>query len=238
MPLSKPLTATSLGKKAVMAVSGLVLFGFVLVHMAGNLKMYLGQATFDHYAAGLRELGAPVFPYGSLLWVARLVLLAAVVAHMLAAWQTTRQSHAARQQKYAKHVYQASDYAARTMRWGGVILAFFIAYHLLHLTLGVVHPSFQHPEVLPDGTHVYHAYHNVVTGFQNPLVVFLYVAANLALGFHLFHGVWSFLQSLGLNHPRYNSWRRTAAALFALLVTAGNVSFPIAVLTGIVALPG
>lgn len=215
---------SSLGKKAVMAISGLVLAGFVLVHMAGNLKMYLGQQAFNDYAEGLRSIGSPLLPHSAALWIARVVLLAAVMAHLVSAWQVTRQSQAARGGRYVKHAYVRSDYAVRTMRWGGVILLLFIVYHLLHLTLGTVHPDFRAGD----------AFHNVVQGFENPLVALFYIAANLALGLHLFHGVWSSLQSLGANHPRSNRWRETAAALFAFVVTAGNVSFPVAVLAGIV----
>lgn len=215
---------SSLAKKAVMAVSGLALFGFVLGHMAGNLKMYLGQEAYDHYAESLRELGPPLLPAGGLLWVARGALLLAVAAHILAAWQVSRQSRQARGSRYVRHAYVETDYAARTMRWGGVIILLFVGYHLMHFTWGNAHPDFRPGAV----------YHNVVTGFENPFVALFYVAANLALGLHLYHGVWSLCQSLGWNHPRYNAWRRSAAAAFAFLVTAGNVSFPIAVLAGIV----
>ncbi len=218
------LARSALGKKAVMAVSGVVLFGFVLAHMAGNLKMYLGQQAFDHYAESLREIGTPLVPRGGLLWVARVALLAAVAAHVVSAWQVSRRSWQARGSRYVKHAYVETDYAARTMRWGGVIILLFVVYHLMHFTWGNVHPDFRPGEV----------YHNVVVGFQNPLVAVVYVAANLALGLHLYHGVWSLCQSLGWNHPRYNAWRRSAAAAFAFIVTAGNVSFPIAVLTGVV----
>lgn len=218
------LLSSSLGKKAVMGVSGLLLAGFVLVHMAGNLKMYLGAQAFNAYAEGLRSMGSPMLPHGGALWLARLVLLAAVVAHLVSAWLVTQRSRAARGGAYVRHNYVRSDYAVRTMRWGGVILLLFIVYHLLHLTLGTVHPDFRAGD----------AFHNVVEGFQNPWVCLFYIAANLALGLHLFHGVWSSLQSLGANHPRYNRWRETAAALVAFVVTAGNLSFPIAVLTGIV----
>jgi succinate dehydrogenase cytochrome b subunit len=209
-----------------MAITGVVLFGFVLGHMAGNLKMYQGREVYNHYAEGLREIGYPIFPHESLLWVARIVLLASVLLHMLAAWRVARQSWAARAQPYARYRFVETDYAARTMRWGGVIIALFVVYHLAHFTWGWawVHPDFIRGDV----------YHNVVTGFRSPLVALVYVAANLVLGFHLYHGLWSMLQSLGANHPRYNAWRRHFATVFAFVVTAGNVSFPIAVLTGII----
>jgi len=232
----KDFYRSSLGKKALMATSGIVLFGFVFVHMVGNLKMYLGAEAFNHYAAGLRELGAPFFPYGSLLWIARAVLLGAVVVHMVAAWQVWRQAKTARgNDPYRKHTWIQADYAVRTMRWGGVIILLFIVYHLLHLTFGTVQEGFQHPTPVGDGTFVYHAYENLVHGFSgHPLIALFYILANLALGLHLYHGVWSLFQTLGANHPRYNAWRRGFAVAFAFLVTAGNISFPIAVLTGLV----
>lgn len=215
---------SSLGKKAVMGVTGLLLFGFVLVHMVGNLKMYQGQAKFDAYAEGLRELGAPVLGHGQALWIARLVLLAAVLLHIHAAVVLTLVNRRARPEDYAGRDTVQATYAARTMRWGGVILLLFVLYHLAHFTFGWAHPDFEPGKV----------YQNVVVGFSIPWVAVLYIAANLALGFHLFHGLWSLFQSLGWNHPRFNPWRRRFATAFATIVTLGNVSFPIAVLTGVV----
>lgn len=218
---------SSLGKKAVMAVTGIILFGFVLGHMLGNLKMYLGPETYNAYAEGLRELGHPFLPPESFLWIFRILLLASVGLHMLSAWQVTRQSWGARNHRYARRAYVQADYAVRTMRWGGVIIALFVFYHLAHFTWGF---DWAHPDFIAGDV-----YHNVVAGFRSPVISLLYVAANLALGLHLYHGVWSLFQSMGWNHPRYNEWRRHFAIAFAFIVTAGNVSFPIAVLTGIVA---
>ncbi len=215
---------SSLGKKAVMAVSGLLLFGFVLVHMVGNLKMYQGQVKFDAYAEGLRELGAPVLGHGQALWIARFALIAAVLLHIHAAYVLTMQNRRARPVEYESHETVQSTYAARTMRWGGVILLLFVLYHLAHLTFGWAHPDFEPGRV----------YQNVVVGFQIPWVSAFYIAANLVLGFHLYHGLWSLFQSLGWNHPKLNPWRRRFASAFAAVVTFGNVSFPIAVLLGVV----
>lgn len=218
------LYRSSLGKKAVMGMTGLALFGFVLLHMAGNLKMYQGEAKFDAYAEGLREFGAPILGHGQALWIARLVLLAAVLLHLHAALALTLQNRRARPTEYeVKDTVQAT-YAARSMRWGGVIVLLFVLYHLAHLTFGWAHPDFQAGKV----------YQNVVVAFQVPWVAAFYFAANLALGLHLYHGLWSLFQSLGWNHPKLNPWRRRFAALFAILVTLGNVSFPIAVLMGAV----
>jgi succinate dehydrogenase / fumarate reductase cytochrome b subunit len=215
---------SSLGKKAVMAVTGLVLFGFVLGHLVGNLKMYQGQEKFDAYAEHLRELGAPFFGHGQFIWVMRLGLLLAVGLHIHAAWALTVQNRRARPGGYEVETHIQSTYASRTMRWGGVIVQLFVVYHLMHLTWGNAHPDFEAGKV----------YQNVVVGFSIPWVAIFYVIANLALGLHLHHGLWSLFQSLGWNHPKLNPWRRRFAAVFAAVVTIGNVSFPIAVLTGVV----
>ncbi|MEO7794069.1 MAG: succinate dehydrogenase cytochrome b subunit [Thermoanaerobaculia bacterium] len=215
---------STLGKKAVMAVTGLILFGFVFVHMFGNLKMYQGEEKFDHYAEALRELGKPLLGPGQALWIARSVLLAAVLLHIGSAWSLTRQSRRARPVRYERHQLVQSTYAARTMRWGGVILLLFVLYHLAHLTLGWAHPDFTPGKV----------YQNVTIGFQIGWVSAFYIVANLALGLHLYHGLWSLFQTLGLSHPLWSPWQRRFAATFAVAVTVGNVSFPIAVLTGVV----
>jgi succinate dehydrogenase / fumarate reductase cytochrome b subunit len=218
---------SALGKKAVMAVTGIVLFGFVLGHMLGNLKLYMGAEALDHYAVFLREMGYPLLPHGVGLWIARLLLLGAVLLHIHSATVLTLASRAARGVAYEERDTLVASYASRTMRWGGVIIAAFVVYHLLHLTTGAVHPEFQHGAV----------FRNVVIGFQSWPASTFYIVANLLLGLHLYHGLWSMFQSLGWNHPRFNLWRKRFAQTFAIVVTLGNVSFPIAVLTGFVTLP-
>jgi succinate dehydrogenase / fumarate reductase cytochrome b subunit len=210
--------ASSIGKKVVMAVTGLVLFGFVVGHMIGNLQVYLGPEALNAYAETLRK-------FGPLLWAARLGLLLAVGAHIWAAWSLTRMNQEARPRGYRQRANRASSYASRTMRWSGVTLLLFIVYHLLHFTFGArsVHPQFVPGDV----------YHNFVTGFQNPLVSAFYILAMLALGLHLYHGAWSMLQTLGLSHPRYDGLRQGLAAALTVAVVAGNLSFPLAVLTGL-----
>lgn len=215
---------SAIGKKAVMAVTGLILFGFVFAHMLGNLKMYLGAAHLNEYAHFLRVVGEPLVPNMTLLWIARLVLLAAVVLHIHSAYSLTMMNREARPIAYTNRGYVKASYASRTMRWGGVIILLFIIYHLLHLTTGNVHQDFVKDDV----------YHNVVTGLRVWWVAAFYIAANLALGLHLFHGVWAMFGSVGLTNPRFEQWRRTFATAFAVIVTLGNISFPIAVLTGIV----
>jgi len=224
---------STLGKKAVMAVSGIVLFGYVLLHMLGNLKLYFpqyaegehaGEFPLNVYAGWLREMGAPLLPGEGALWLVRIVLIVAVVAHVWAAWQVSRASWRARPRPYEKVDRVEADYASRTMRWGGVILLLFVIYHLLHLTTGQAHTDFVPGDV----------YHNVVAGFSVWWVSAIYIAANLALGLHLYHGLWSMFQSLGWSHPVWKPWRRYFAVAFAVVVTVGNVSFPVAVLTGLV----
>jgi succinate dehydrogenase / fumarate reductase cytochrome b subunit len=214
----------AVGKKAVMAVTGILLLGFVLVHMIGNLHLYEGPGHLDEYGTFLRQVGAPALPPNGVLWLARLVLLTAVVLHIWAAWQVTRMSREARPAGYSYRQKVHTTYASRTMRWGGVIILLFIIYHILHFTTGTVHPSFREGAV----------YHNVVTGFSVWWVSLFYIVAQVALGFHLYHGVWSLFQSLGWNHPRFNHWREGLAHAFAWIITLGNISFPIAVLTGLV----
>ena len=213
-----PYVTSTVGRKAVMAVTGLILFGFVVVHLVGNLTLYIGPEAINGYGAFLRTL-----LHGSALWIARAVLLTSVVLHVWSATSLTLDSWAARPKSYRKWTAKDSTYASRTMRWGGVILAAFIVFHLLHFTLGTVHPSFRAGDV----------YHNVVAGFQVWPVSVFYLVGMVLLALHLDHGVWSMCQTLGLtSHPRYKRWARGAALLFALGVGVGNCSFPIAVLAG------
>ncbi len=209
---------STIGRKAVMAVTGVILFGFVFVHMLGNLQVYLGPEALNHYGRFLRE-----FLHGGGIWVARGTLLAAVGLHIYSATTLTLEAWAARPVTYQRWTADASSYASRTMRWGGVILFLFIVYHLLHLTFGAVHPDFVEGDV----------YHNFVAGFRSVPVSAFYILATLALGLHLYHGVWSLCRTLGVSHPRYTRYAKGAAALFAGIVTGGNLSFPIAVLAGV-----
>lgn len=218
------LYRSAVGKKAVMAVTGILLFGFVLIHMIGNLKLYMGPQDLDNYGGWLREVGYPALPHQGALWIARLVLLAAVLLHIWAAWQLTLMNRQARPVGYLSRTKVHTTYASRTMRWGGVIILLFVIYHLLHFTTGTVHPDFVEGGVR----------HNMIAGFGVWWVSLFYIVAQVALGFHLYHGVWSLFQSLGWNHPRFNHWRSGFAHAFAWIITVGNISFPVAVLTGLV----
>lgn len=214
-----------IGKKVVMAMTGFILFGFVLVHMLANLQVFVpvgpdGIPALDKYAEHLRDIPP-------LLWGARVVLLGSVILHIVAAWQlTVLNKFQARGSRYIKQTSVASNYASRTMVWSGPIIFFYIIYHLLDMTLGTVHPDFMPGKV----------FHNVVTGFQNPVVAGFYIVANILLAFHLYHGVWSMFQTLGVSHPRYTPILKKASAVFAVLIGVGFCSVPIAVLIGIVKL--
>jgi succinate dehydrogenase / fumarate reductase cytochrome b subunit len=218
------LADTTVFKKVLMAISGLILWGFVIVHMIGNLKVYQGPVAFNHYAEGLRTLGEPFFGRSRVLWIARVILLAAVGVHVVAAVQLFLKSRAARKVGYQRFDSLGFSFASRTMVWGGLVILAFVIYHLLHMTFGNVHPDFRHGD----------AYHNFVVGFQSVPVALAYSAAMIPLGFHLYHGVWSALQTLGANQPAYERWRRPAAAVLAVFVVVANLSFPIAVLAGLI----
>ncbi len=205
-----------IGKKAVMAVTGLILFGFVLVHMAGNLQFFLGKEAFDAYARLLRVEPA-------LLWGARLVLLVSVVLHIVASIQLTALKQTARPIAYQKKADIDSSYAARTMMWSGPIVAAFIVFHLLHFTVGAVGIAHYREGLV---------YDNVIEGFQVIPVSIAYIVAMVLLGMHLNHGVWSMFQSLGVSNPRYSAGLRVFAKVFSVLIVLGFISIPLAVMAG------
>jgi succinate dehydrogenase / fumarate reductase cytochrome b subunit len=210
---------SAIGKKVVMAVTGLIGVAYVIGHMAGNLQVFQGAEKINAYAATLHG------PLKGVVWAARVVLLAAVVLHVVAAWQLTRLDRAARPVGYARREPQVSTLASRTMRWGGVLLLVFIVFHILHFTTGTVQPA---AFVAGD------VYGNIVGGFRIWWVTLFYVAAMAALGFHLFHGAWSSVRSLGLTQPSPRPLRRPVAALIALVVAIGFAVVPLAVFFGIV----
>jgi succinate dehydrogenase / fumarate reductase, cytochrome b subunit len=225
--------STAVGKKYVMAITGIIGIAFVIGHMIGNLKMYLGVVTedgervydIDVYGEFLRVFGVPILPHGIFLWMLRLVLIAALVLHVHAAYSLTVLNRKARPVKYqSARDYQVANFASRTMRWTGIIVVLFIAWHLADLTWGWAHPDFVKGAV----------YYNVDQSLSRLPVAVLYIVANIALGIHLFHGTWSLFQSLGWSNPRFNNWRRYLATGIATVVVVGNVSFPVAVLAGIV----
>jgi succinate dehydrogenase / fumarate reductase, cytochrome b subunit len=207
---------TTLGKKVVMAVTGVILFGFLIGHMVGNLQFFLGPEKLNTYAENLRRLGP-------MLWAARIGLLIAAVLHIQAAAALWRLQKVARPVGYSRKQNVGSNYAARTMYWSGPIVLAFLIYHLLHFTFGTVHPNFR--DLRP--------YENVVIGFSNPIVSISYLIAMVLLGMHLYHGLWSMFQTVGFAHPRYTPKIKTFAKLFTILLVAGFLAVPIAVLAGL-----
>lgn len=210
---------SSVGKKAVMAVTGLIGIGYVLLHMIGNLQVFQGAERLNAYAALLHG------PLNELLWLARVILIAAVVLHVVAAWQLTQRDRAARPVDYQSRRPQVSTTASRTMRWGGVLLLVFIVVHILHFTTG---------DVRPTGTFVPgDVYHNVTGSFRIGWVTLFYVAAMVALGFHIYHGAWSSVRSLGAANPSRNLRHRPIAILLAVVVAGGFALVPLAVYFGL-----
>jgi succinate dehydrogenase / fumarate reductase cytochrome b subunit len=208
---------STIGKKVVMAVTGIVLVGYILAHVTANLLIFAGPAAIDAYAAKLRTL--PI-----LLWGVRALLLVSVVLQVVAAVELAARARAARPTPYHRLEPQTSSAASRTMRWGGLALLLFLVYHILHFTTGQAHPDF-----------IYLApYHNLTTAFRVWWVAAIYIAAMLALAMHLYHGTWSMFQSLGIEHVRVNPARRRLATILAVLVPLGFVAVPIAVLIGAV----
>jgi succinate dehydrogenase / fumarate reductase cytochrome b subunit len=223
--------STAVGKKWVMAVTGVALMLFVLAHMIGNLKLFLSREEMNLYGEALRDLGGHLVPRTSLLWLLRVGLVAAFALHVHAAAALTVVNRRARPERYAsKRTYVAADYASRTMRWTGVIVGLFLLFHLMDLTWGNANGDFVRGD----------PYNNLVHSFERAPVAAVYVAANLALALHLYHGAWSIFQSMGINNPRYNGVRRTFAQAFATVVLVGNLTFPVAVQLGLVdaACPG
>jgi succinate dehydrogenase / fumarate reductase, cytochrome b subunit len=208
---------TSIGKKVVMAITGVILFGFVIGHMLGNLQVFIGANQMNEYAALLKANAA-------LLWGVRIVLLVAVIWHIVAAVQLTRMSQRSRPEGYYYKDVIRADYAARTMRWSGPIIAVFVIYHLLHFTFGSVHPQFD----------VHNVYHNVVSSFRVWPVSLFYIIAMVALAFHLWHGIWSMFQTLGLINPKSDKIIRRLAAIATLAIAIGFISIPMAVLAGLI----
>lgn len=211
---------TTIGKKALIAITGVVMFGFLVGHLLGNLQIFLGPKVFNGYAASLAGMPA-------LIWSTRLLLLTSIVVHIALTLDLARRNRAARPQRYHIKRDVVTNYAAKTMMLSGPIIAFYVLFHLAHLTLGAaVIPGYAFRPT--------DAYSNFIRGFQYVPVASLYIVANTLVAMHLYHGSTSFLQSLGLSHPKYDRTVQSAALGLALFVGIGNVSLPIAVLTGLV----
>jgi len=217
-----------IGKKAVMAITGLILFGYVVGHLLGNLQIYsANHDQINRYAAFLHN-PANAVP----LWAIRAFLFLAVVLHVTASIQLWLQNRIARPIAYVRKNDVPASYAARTMLWSGPIVGAFIVFHVLHLTVGAVLPlqDVNGSPTTPD------VYHNVIAGFQNPWVSGFYILAMILLCMHLYHGLWSMFQSMGIDHPRYTPLLKKGAAIVAILIAIGNCSIPIAVMAGLLRL--
>ena len=220
----KVAKTNSVAKKAVMAVSGIILVLYLIAHMIGNLKVFAGADSFNHYSEWIRTIGEPAVPAQTTLTIIRIVLITAVVAHMWAAFSLWRQAKRARPQGYVTKKPLAQSYASRTLRWGGVIILLFIIYHILDLTMGVANPA--GPGTEP--------YERVVAGFSNPFVTAFYVVALILLGMHLRHGIWSATQTLGQSNKRRERTVNAFAIAFSVILIGGFLITPFAVLFGIV----
>ena len=226
MPKKVPPVQSSVSLKILMAVTGLMLVGFLFAHMLGNLKIFVGAESFDHYAEWLRALGTPLLPETWYLWIQRAVLTLAVIGHIAAATILARRARRARPVRYAHRPKVQGSYAARTMRWGGVIVLLFVIYHILDLTTGTLNP-------IGDKAH---PYANVVADFAPGrwYVTLFYTLAIVAVGLHLRHGIFSAVRTLGQRTARGERLARAAALTLAVVLVAGYLSVPFAVLTGLV----
>ena len=211
--------ASTVGKKIVMAVTGVILFAFVIGHLLGNLQVYEGPAKLNAYGAFLHSIG-------EILWPVRIILLIAVALHVIATVQLALRKKRARPIGYSRKQAIASSYASRTMYWSGPIVLAFIIFHLLHLTAGYIHPGAAYIEG--------DVYHNVVAGFQVWWVSLSYIVAICLLGLHLRHGLWSMFQSVGIHQPQQTARLQKAAMVIAVLIVLGYISIPISVLLGLV----
>jgi succinate dehydrogenase / fumarate reductase cytochrome b subunit len=221
------LYRSTIGKKAIMAVTGLILVGYVILHMAGNLQVFIGAAKLNAYAAFLQGTT-------ELLWLVRIVLFVALVLHVLMAWQLTQMKNRARPVGYEMREPQVSTAASRTMRWGGVLLLAFIVFHILHFTTGTVFPVASTPDAMYPAFNHADVYGNLVAAFRTPWVVAVYVVAMLFLLLHLFHGAWSSVRTLGLMKPSSHPLQRRVATVVAVVVWLGFSVVPLGVFFGVI----
>ena len=225
-PLPWPLNIyqTAVGKKYAMALTGIGLLGFVVVHMIGNLHLYEGPRQVHEYAEALRDLGGHLVPRTFLLWVMRLGLIGMFAVHIHSAVSLSRMSHKADSAYVGSRNYIAANFASRTMRWTGPIILLYVLFHLADLTWGWLDDDWVRGDV----------YNNVYSSMSAIPIALIYIAANIALAIHIFHGAWSMFQSLGINNPKYNNLRRGLAQGLAGLILVGNLSFPLAVQFGLI----
>jgi succinate dehydrogenase / fumarate reductase cytochrome b subunit len=221
------LYRSTIGKKVIMAVTGIILVAFVVLHMLGNLQVFIGPEKMNSYSAFLKSLG-------ELLWLARIILLVALILHVTMAYQLAQRSRLARPLDYERREPQVSTVASRTMRWGGVLILVFVIFHILHFTTGTVFPWASRPDALyPAFSHT-DVYGNVIAAFRSPWVVTFYVVTMLFLLLHLFHGAWSSVRTLGLAKPSPRPLQRQVATVIALVVWIGFTAIPVAVFLGVI----
>jgi succinate dehydrogenase / fumarate reductase, cytochrome b subunit len=218
---------STIGKKVIMAVTGLLLVAFVIGHMAGNLQVFIGPAKMNGYAAFLKSTG-------ELLWLVRIGLLVALLLHILMAWQLSRIAARARPTSYDMRKPQVSTLASRTMRWGGVLILIFIVFHLLHFSTGTLFPAASRPDAMYPAFNPADVYGNVISAFRVPWVVAFYVVAMLFLMLHLFHGAWSSVRTLGVVRPSRHPLHRRVSTVIALTVWLGFTAVPVAVFLGVI----
>jgi succinate dehydrogenase / fumarate reductase cytochrome b subunit len=218
-------TRSNIGLKVLMALTGVVMIGYLVGHVSGNMLIFRGPEAINAYSQFLHHAKG-------LLWGTRVLLLASVVVHVWATLKFLKLRSDARPVAYASKGAHGTTWAARTMFWSGPVIALFIVYHILHLTTGTVHPTFD-KNVNPE-THEVNVYANLVEGFQRPLASGIYILAMLAIALHLSHGVWSMLQTVGVNRPNWEPALLCLAVTAGVLITAGFVAVPVAVLLGFV----
>jgi succinate dehydrogenase / fumarate reductase cytochrome b subunit len=228
----KIIYQTSIGKKFIAAVTGLILFGFLVGHMAGNLKVFTGNSAagvpdIDKYGHALRELGSPLVPEQAILWTARAVLLLSFILHIVVVIQLAQHSSQARPVAYVKSRKRAASLPAQWMMYSGLLILAFVIFHILHFTTGTIRlGTFQHGYI----------YNNLQSSFTRIPVAALYLGMMIVLGFHLFHGVWSLFQTLGLDNPDRNSALRWFAIISTLLISLGFALVPASFILGV--MPG
>jgi succinate dehydrogenase / fumarate reductase cytochrome b subunit len=209
---------TTIGKKIIVAVTGILFIGFVVAHMVGNLHAFQGPRQLDHYAEWLRSMGEPAVPRGLILWLLRGILFVGVCLHVGLTIQLAMKSRSARETRYVHPGVVQASYASRTMRWGGVVILAFVIFHLMDFTWGV------HPDYIRGAV-----YHNVVVGFRRIPVTIAYLIALVALGMHLYHGTWSTFQTLGVRRAQWDKKIRALALTLALVIPIGYAAVPVAV---------
>ena len=225
LPWPLNIYQTAVGKKYVMAITGLALLGFVVVHMIGNLHLYEGPIQVNAYGEALRDLGGHLVPRTLLLWLLRVGLIVFFALHIHSAVSLTRLNESSNARYQGGRDYIAANFASRTMKWSGPIILLYLVFHLADLTWGwFLDEDYVRGDV----------YHNVVESMSSLPVAIIYVVANVVLAIHIFHGAWSMFQSLGMNSPKFNPMRRGIAATLAGVILVGNLSFPIAVQTGLI----